>query len=160
MYLPYNPACPERTVFGLHPNFRLREIGSMSILGKITSSFACVLALMAVVASAASAQSIPVADAQPFLGAWTLSVEGTPLELNIVDAQGQVAADVIVMGTTSRVTQIAKAEESISLTWVADMQGQQAPITIRLTPQGTNLATVIDVADGMFTANATATRKP
>lgn len=132
----------------------------MSILRKITSMFAVGFTVLAVGVTAASAQSIPVAEAQAFIGAWTLSVEGTPLELNILDAQGQVAADVIVMGTTSRVTQIEKADETISLSWVADMQGQQAPITIRLTPQGGNLATVIDVGDGMFTANATATRKP
>src|SRR5690606_13674160 len=111
-------------------------------------------------APGASAQSDPVAEAEAFLGTWTLSVEGTPLELNILDADGQVAADVIAMGTTSRVTQVTRSDETISLSWVADMDGMQAPITMRLTPREGYLATVIDVGDGMFTANATATRKP
>ncbi len=132
----------------------------MPVAKKIVSSFAVVFAVLAAAASAVSAQSIPVAEARAFLGTWTVSVEGTPLELTILDADGQVAADVNVMGTTSRVTQVTRAEESISLSWLADMQGQEAPITIRLTPQGDNLATVINVADGMFTASATATRKP
>jgi hypothetical protein len=108
----------------------------------------------------ATAQGVPVAEAQAFMGAWVISVEGNQLELNITDAEGQVAADVVVMGTTSKITTIEKTDESLSLAYVVDLDGQQAPISIRLTPDGTNLATVIDVADGMYTANATATRKP
>ena len=132
----------------------------MSVSKKLASWFAIALAATIFGAHGASAQSVPVAEAEAFLGTWTLSVEGTPLELNILDADGQVAADVIAMGTTSRVTQVTRSDETISLSWVADMDGMQAPITMRLTPREGNLATVIDVGDGMFTANATATRKP
>lgn len=119
---------------------------------------AAIFAVIAIAATQAQAQSVPAADAQAFMGAWTLSVEGMPLQIDIKDQEGQVAAEVEVMGMRSPITEISKADEALLLRYVADLDGQQAPITIRLTPSGENLATVIDVADGMFTANAVATK--
>lgn len=131
------------------------------MLVKKISAVAGVLAV-ALVMSAQNvvAQGVPVAEAQAFLGAWLISVEGNALELTIKDEGGQVAADVIAMGATSKITTIAKVEDALNLSYVTDIGGQVAPISFSLKPEGENLATVINVGDGMFTANATATRKP
>jgi hypothetical protein len=39
------------------------------------------------------------------------------------------------------------------------MQGQQFPVRITLAPNGETLRASLDAADGMFTANGTATKR-
>ena len=109
--------------------------------------------------SGATAQTVPVSDAAEFLGSWTMNVEGTPVELTILDVDGQVAADMSAMGSTSRATSVTRADESLTLNYVLDIEGQSAPITVKLTPQGENLTAGIDVAQGMYMTNATAVRR-
>jgi len=131
----------------------------MSTPKKLTALLAVVVAAFAGAVSSASAQTVPVSEAQAFLGAWTMNIEGTPVELNILDVDGQVAAEMSAMGSTSRATSVSRAEESLTLSYVLDIDGQVAPIVVKLTPQGDNLAAGIDVAQGMYMANATAVRK-
>jgi hypothetical protein len=127
---------------------------------RLAALVAMVFAVVAFAAQGAHAQeTVAVANAQAFLGTWDIEVEGTPLQIVVKDADGQVAADVSVMGTTSKVTTIARDGAALRLRYIADLQGQQAPIEIRLTPAGEQMATVIDVADGMFSVNGTATKR-
>jgi invasion protein IalB len=127
---------------------------------KLAALVAFVFAFVAFASPQAQAQqTVPAGEAQAFLGSWNLSIEGTPLGISIKDEGGQVAADVDLMGAVTKVTTISKDGETLNLRYVADLQGQQAPITIKLTPSGANLSAVIDVADGMFSANGTATKR-
>ena len=111
-----------------------------------------------------AAQTIPTAEARAFLGTWQMPVDvGQPLTLTIEirDEGGELAASVIgLAGTPTRVNRISRSGEQLVLNYSVDVQGQTAPITIRLTPNGENLSGVLDVAEGVLTADGTATRKP
>jgi hypothetical protein len=131
----------------------------MQITKKVAALLTVALAVAAFGAVDVRAQGVPAAEAQAFLGDWNLSIEGTPIGIAIRDEDGQVAADVDVMGASNKIEDISKAGDALLLRYVADMQGMEAPISIRLTPSGANLAAVIDVADGMFSANGTATKR-
>lgn len=135
----------------------------MRAVSKLGILLALALAVVAVQPVDSSAQStIPTAEAQPFLGQWNLPMQGdqpVSFQLDIRDQEGQVAADVSVQGSSSKVSRISKSGENLLLQYDLDIGGQQAPISIRLTPAGSNLTAVLDVAGGMYTANGTATRR-
>ena len=131
----------------------------------IRSMFAVIVAfaLAAFSGTALSAQTIATGDAQPFLGTWELPIDaGQPatLIIDIWDEDGQAAAAVTGMaGTPTPVTRITKMGEAIVLAYDADLQGQRAPIEIRLVQEGDDLHATVDVADGMMTLDGTATRE-
>ena len=130
---------------------------------KITT-LACALVALLGAADRADAQSVPTADNQAFVGSWAMAVDAmgqaVNLTIDIEDEGGQLAASVIGMaGTPTPVSRITRSDEALVLEYTADLQGQSAPISIRLTPAGDDLAGVLDVAGGMLTANGTATRK-
>ena len=129
-----------------------------------------VLATVAMIAATAfgaadlSAQTIATADAQGFLGTWSLPIDAgqaVTLTINITDNDGQVAANVVgLAGTPTPVTTITKADEALILGYTADIAGQSAPISIRLVPEeGETLHGTVDVAEGMLTADGTATKQ-
>jgi hypothetical protein len=112
-------------------------------------------------ASEASAQ-VTAADAQPFIGQWSLPIQADQtinFEIDIMDHDGHVMASVGAAGTKSDVQQITKNGESLVLRYTASMQGQQFPVRITLAPNGETLRASLDAADGMFTANGTATKR-
>jgi hypothetical protein len=138
----------------------------MQAASKLIMSLAVALTLGAFSAAESSAQAvstIPTADAQAFVGTWNLPITGdqpVDLELAISDNAGNVAATVSMMGSGSQVTNISKAGDDLVLAYTLDLGGQQAPLSIKLTPnEAGTLAAVVDVADGMFTASGTATKK-
>lgn len=113
--------------------------------------------------TALSAQTIAAGDAQAFLGTWELPLDAgqpTTLIIDIWDEDGEAAASVTgLAGTPTPVTRISNLDEAIVLGYTADIQGQRAPIEIRLVPEGADLHATVDVADGMMTVDGTATRK-
>lgn len=126
------------------------------------------LALLAAVALSAfagtdiSAQTIAAGDAQGYLGSWDLPIEaGQPgtLLIEIWDNGGQVEGAVSrPEGTATLVRRITKLDEAIVLEYTADhLQGQQAPIEIRLVQEGADLHATVRVADGRMTLDGTAT---
>lgn len=109
------------------------------------------------------AQSVATAEASAFVGDWELPIEGpqpVTLLIEIADAGGQLAARVTgLAGTPTTVRRITRPGEALVLDYTIDLQGQRVPVTIRLTPEGSDLAATLDLADGMFAADGTATKR-
>ena len=121
------------------------------------------LVVSAGVASAQTPSSIPVQEAQAFMGSWTVAVDaqGQAIEmtLDVTDDAGNVAAEVgSEMGTT-KVTQISKNAEKLVLSYSMDAQGQAIPIIITLSPTDAGLDAELDFAGGMFTATGKGTKR-
>lgn len=116
--------------------------------------------------AAASAQSqLNVSEASAFLGSWdvALQTEMGPLslDLEITDQGGMVAASMgsPELGGSQEITDITKSGEDLVMRYQMDAQGQMIPVAVTLTPDGAELDTVMDFADGMFTASGTATKE-
>jgi hypothetical protein len=127
---------------------------------------ALALALAAVAsppgAATASAQSIPVAEAQEFLGDWNVALDADmpmTVRLNITDSDGQVAASLTAEGTTTAIENISRADETLILRFASDVQGQPMPIVVALRRDGDALRADVDVADGLMTIPGRATRR-
>jgi hypothetical protein len=112
-----------------------------------------------------SAQSaLDTAQAQAFLGNWTISMQTDmgpfAFGLAIADQAGKVAATMNSpeLGGNQSITDITRSEAYLVLAFTADAQGQQFPVTLSLEPNGDALDVYFDVADGMFSATGTATR--
>ncbi len=114
--------------------------------------------------SSASAQSqLDTAEATAFIGSWSLALETEMgpfvLDLDIADREGKVAA---IVGSPEvgeqEVTDITRSGETLLLRYLYAMEGQVIPISLTLLPNGESLGAAVSVADGMFTANGSATR--
>lgn len=122
------------------------------------------LAFAAPGALSAQATSVPAAEAQEFLGQWSLGLTGAQgeeilLSIDIRDADGQVAAEVAADGLAQAVAveSISRSGSSLILSFTPMVQGQPIPVEITLTPAGGNLDASVVAADGMFAAAGTAT---
>ena len=115
----------------------------------------------------AAAQSAPVraADAQAFLGEWAVEIDAqgqaVVFELDIIDENGNVVAEVNdpMNGGAIRIDRVSKSGDNLVLSYNLDAQGQQFPISVTLAPAADALDARIDVASGMFTSTAKATRR-
>jgi hypothetical protein len=119
-------------------------------------------AVLSPFAATGAAAQVSAADARPFIGQWNLPVQADQtinMEIDIMDHGGTVHAQVAAGGSTNQVDRITKNGENLVLRYTANMQGQQFPISITLRPNGETLAATLDAADGMFTTNATASRR-
>ncbi len=118
-------------------------------------------------ATTAAAQDAPVrtADARAFLGEWSVNIDAqgqaVAIELDITDANGNIAAEVNdpMGGGSLTIDRISKSGDNLVLSYDVDAQGQEFPIRVTLTPDGDALNASIDVAAGMFTTTAKATRR-
>ena len=125
-----------------------------------------VIALLAAVMLpiVASAQGVAVADAQAFIGSWSLTLDtpqgAMPMDVNVKDADGKVAGEIgsDMMGVVA-VTDISKSGESLVLRHTFDMQGNAVPIQITLIPDGANMKFALDAAGGQFYVEGPATKK-
>jgi hypothetical protein len=112
--------------------------------------------------AASAAAQVAAGDAQEFLGQWNLTIQAdgpVTLGIDIRDDAGQVAASVAIQGSSSAVETITKSGENLMLQYVANIEGQQMPISIELAPNGNDLRASLDVASGMFTTSGTARRR-
>lgn len=120
-------------------------------------------ALVAPLSPAAAQSSVPVAEAQAFLGDWNVALEGDvagTIRVNITDAQGQVAAVVTgIEGRETPVPTISKSGENLVLRYDTSIQGQELPIAITLTPDGESLRASLDLAGGMMTVAGRGSRR-
>lgn len=109
-----------------------------------------------------SAQGVPVAEAETFIGNWELplATDMGPFEMtiDITNADGQVAAAVGSPQGAQAVEDISKSGEDLVLTYSMDAQGQSIPVMLTLRPDSDDLAVTVDAAGGMFVASGTATR--
>ena len=113
-----------------------------------------------------AAQSLAVADAAAFMGAWELGLD-TPqgamtMELSIKDAGGKVVGSISappVMPNSQEITDITKDGGKLLLKYVLEVQGMQIPAVITLIPDGDKWKANFDFAGGQFVIDGTATKK-
>ena len=128
-------------------------------------SLLAAFALAAALPLAASAQSdLAASEAQAFLGSWSASFESPQgelvLDIVITDSSGMVAASIgaEIMGGMQDVTDISRSGDNLILRYEIDAQGQMAPVTLTLAPDGMALNATMDFADGMFVMDGVATK--
>lgn len=114
-------------------------------------------------APAVAQSELAAAEAQEFLGAWLVKIptdQGEMLvELGIEDEDGIVAASITMIGMgTQPVSDISRADDALQFKLEADAQGQLIPIQVRLTPNGEELAVLLDINMGEFSVEGVATR--
>ena len=105
------------------------------------------------------------ADAAPFLGDWTLALQGPngPATFNLSvkvendKVVGEIASEAI---PTQKIESISKTDTSFVLNYSFPWEGNSIPAVITLTP-GTDgkVAAQIDFAGGAYTMTGTATKK-
>ena len=115
-------------------------------------------------AQAAAAQAT-ASDAAPFVGAWTLNLEG-PNGPAVFDLTVKVDADKVVgemkneqMAPTP-ITDITKTDKGLVMKFSFDYQGNQVGAVATLTPGADGkTGAQIDFADGAYVATGTAVKK-
>ena len=116
-------------------------------------------------ASFAEAQLAP-ADAGPFMGTWTLSLDSPQgaFEQSVVlkDEAGKVVAEIssAMQPDVQKVTDVSKKDGDLVLKFAGNFQGNPFDAMITMTPDGTDKCKVtFDVNGGQFTMNGTGTKK-
>jgi len=111
----------------------------------------------------AAQSELDVSQAQEFMGHWLVTFEADQgsllVELDLQDEGGKVAVEVttIQLGT-QKVTDVTRSEDTLQLQWEADAQGQLIPVRVEITPQGEELAVLLDIGDGQFLADGVGAR--
>ena len=124
---------------------------------------AAVLTMVLVFPSVSGAQVTP-ADAEAFMGSWTIDVNaGGPVtvDLNVTEESGEVAAE--IGGGTSggplvTVDEITMNGSSLVMKYEANAQGAATPITLTVDVDGDTLSANFDVGGGQLLPG-TGTRK-
>ena len=111
------------------------------------------------------ASQVSANDAAPFLGDWTLALEGpngpATFGLTVKAEQEKVSAELVsdAMGTQA-ITSIAKADKALVLSYSFTYDGNNVDAAIRLTPASDGkMAAQIDFAGGAYVMTGTATKK-
>ena len=117
------------------------------------------------VASAQEAASdLDIAEADAFVGDWTLAMNSDqgPLDMSLAvkDVGGKVAAEISSdFQAPVAITKISKSEDKLVLTYGADFQGQVFDVIVTLSPaEGDTLDVAMDFAGGQFLLDGTSTK--
>jgi hypothetical protein len=112
-----------------------------------------------------AAGQITAADAAPFVGDWTLTLEGpngpATFDLSIKVEQDKVVGEIKSAELPAQaITDINKADKSLFLRYSFDYQGNQVPTVVSLVPaeEGKTKAQ-IDFAGGAYVMAGTAAKK-
>ena len=115
--------------------------------------------------AAQTAGQISAADAAPFVGNWTLTLEGpngpATFDLNIKVEQDKVVGEIKSAELPAQpITDITKADKNLMLRYSFDYQGNQVPTEVSLMPaeEGKTKAQ-IDFAGGAYVMSGTAAKK-
>jgi len=114
-------------------------------------------------APAASAQ-VTAADAAPFLGDWTLTVQGPNGPASYVltlkwDKEKLVGELSSEMQPQQVITDISKSDKALVLNYSFDYQGTPVPTVLTLTPTPHTMNVSFDFAGGAYEMGGTATKK-
>ena len=136
--------------------------GTVLIAGLFTA--ASVAAGPAFRASQAAPQA-SAADAAPFIGEWTLALEGSNgpgvFELSVKVEKEKVAGE-IAGGTTAAqaITDITKSGQSLLLSYSFNYEGNPVDAVVKLTPAADGKTSAqIDFAGGAYVMTGSATKK-
>ena len=137
----------------------------MTLKTRVVLVLAAAFVALAPMTTAAQAAAT-AADAAKFLGVWTLGME-TPqgamsMDLTVKGEGDKVTADITSpMGPEKQaISEISKEGDNLVLKYQLDMQGQAIPAKITLKPAGDKMGVSFDFADGQFTMDGTAAKKP
>jgi len=117
-------------------------------------------------AAAQAAAQVTSADAAPFMGDWTLAMQG-PNGPATFDLTVKVEKDKVVGEIKNEqmplqaITDVTKADKSLVLSYSFDYQGNPVPTVVSLTPaaEGGKATAQIDFAGGAYVLTGTATKK-
>ncbi len=132
-------------------------------MSRLSRGFALAIVALAFAGVSRAEAQVPVADAQAFLGAWTVSIDAQgqtlAMSVNITNEGGNVAAEVGSDLGNQKVSQISKNADKLVLTYSLDAQGQVIPIIMTLAPTDAGLDATLDIAGGMMTAAGKGTKR-
>jgi hypothetical protein len=114
--------------------------------------------------AAQSAQVTP-ADAAPFIGDWTLDLQGPngpgAFDLTVKVEKEKVVAEITGETTpTQPITDVAKADKSLVLSYSFNYEGNAVDAVVRLTPAAEGkMKAQIEFAGGAYLMSGSATKK-
>jgi hypothetical protein len=118
-----------------------------------------------VLSAAQSAAQVTAADAAPFIGDWTLDLQGQngpgAFDLTVKVEKEKVVGE--IAGATMEpqpIVDVTKADTSLVLSYTFNYEGNAVDAVVRLTPAPEGkTAAQIDFAGGAYIMSGTATRK-
>jgi hypothetical protein len=123
------------------------------------------MALMAGLITPQAAAQVKPADAEPFVGDWTLALQGPNgpgnFDLTIKVEKEKVVGEIKNQEMPAQaITDITKVEKSLVLRYSFDYQGNPVDAAVSLTPaEGGKTNAEIDFAGGAYVMSGTATKK-
>jgi hypothetical protein len=144
---------------------RTAILSSVLAAGLITSSQMVMAAGAPVVAGQQDASSVSVADAAPFLGEWTLTLQGPngPGTFGLtVKAEGDKVVGEISneMMPVQAISKISKVDKSLVLAYAFPWEGNSVDAVVTLTPgEEAKMTAQIDFASGAYIMSGTAAKK-
>ena len=115
--------------------------------------------------AAAGAQGLAPADADDFIGVWTLTLESPqgPFEQNLTlkDEGGKVIGEMTnqMQPEVQKITDVSKEKGDLVMKFAGNFQGNPFDAVITITPDGADKAKVLfDINGGQFSMSGTGTR--
>ena len=136
--------------------------GTALIAGLLTPS---VVAAGQAASAAQSATQVTAADAAPFIGDWTLNLQGPDgpgaFDLTVKVEKEKVVAEITGETTaTQPITDVAKADKSLVLSYSFNYEGNAVDAVVRLTPTAEGkMNAQITFASGAYIMSGNATKK-
>jgi hypothetical protein len=123
-------------------------------------------ALVFVLAPLAAHAQLKPADAGPFMGDWTLTLDGPQgafeMSLKVKDEAGNVVGEMTnqVQPEVQKITDVTKEAGDLVLKFAGNFQGNPFDAKVSLTPDGADKAKVVfDVNGGQFSMAGSGVRK-
>jgi hypothetical protein len=114
---------------------------------------------------AAQPAQVTAADAAPFIGDWTLDLQGPngpgAFDLTVKVEKEKVVAEITGETTpTQPITNVAKADKSLVLSYSFNYEGNAVDAVVRLTPAAEGkMKAQIEFAGGAYLMSGSATKK-
>jgi len=115
--------------------------------------------------AAQSAAQVTAADASPFIGEWTLALQGpngpAEFDLAVKLEKDKVVGEIKSAEMAAQaITDVTKVDKSLVLRYSFDYQGNAVPTVVSLMPaDGGKTNAQIDFAGGAYLMSGTATKK-
>lgn len=138
-------------------------IATTALIAGLFTSFDT--AAHAAASAAQAAAQVTAADAAPFIGEWTLTLEGqngpAAFDLAVKAEQDKVVGEITgPEGPAQPITDITKADKSLLLRYSFDYQGMAVSAVVSLAPQADGkMSAQIEFAGGAYIMTGTATKK-
>ena len=131
----------------------------------IRTTLASTVLVATLLAPVSPLAQVTAADAAPFLGDWTLAMQGPNgpgtfnLSVKVEDDKivGEIDSDAL---PTQKITSVSKTDKGLALNYSFPWEGNSIDAVVSLTP-GTDgtVAAQMDFAGGAYTMTGTATKK-